>query len=45
MSVQSQKLQHSRCLEFLRATNNLEADLAKENPTTGLVTIVRDCVH
>ena len=45
VSVESQKLQHSRSLVFLGATNNLKADLAKDNLTTGLVTTVRDRVR
>jgi len=49
VSVESQKLQHGQSLVFLGATNNLKADLAKDNPgdnlTTGLVTTVRDRVR
>ena len=45
VSVESQKLQHGQSLVFLGATNNLKADLAKDNLTTGLVTTVRDHVR
>ena len=45
VSVESQKLQHGQSLVFLGATNNLKADLAKDNLTTGLVTTVRDRVR
>ena len=46
VSVESQKLQHSRSVVFLGAINNLnKAYLAKDNLTTGLVTTVRDHVR